>query len=101
MPDTVDEKSWRSVYSAANAAQEMLSNDGGVDSFSQLAYELLDIEAERRCVTGQMDILKRVLMLEQHIVHFPECTLRSRGFGCFGRVRGVRMDLRQRKVPKY
>src|SRR5829696_951119 len=101
MPDAVDEKGRRSVYPAADTAEEMLAHSGCVDTVSQLALDSFCVESKQRCVASQLDILERILVLEQDIVHFPEGALRARGLGHFRRMLGVRMNLRERKVPKY
>jgi hypothetical protein len=65
---------------------------------SQVGDESLEVEIEGARVPDQVSQAKAILVCELQIVHLPEPALRTGCLGRFGRLVGMRVDLRQRKV---
>jgi len=66
----------------------------------QVVLETADVEADRGGIADEVSIRKRVLMLEQQVVHLPEVTLCGGRLGCLRGVTRVRV-LWTWKVAKH
>ena len=66
-----------------------------------VTVEPWDVEPELGCVASQVVVLERLLAMEEQLVHLPEASLERRSLSCGSSCEGVRMDLREREVPKH
>ena len=101
VPHAVDEEGRRAVDTAAGAAQKVFADAIGMPVLDHVTLEADEIERDETGVGQQVRVVERVLMLEQRVVHFPECALRRRGLGRFGRVLRVRVARRHREMPEH
>src|SRR5207248_5188796 len=76
---SVDEERGRAVHAAADPTTKVVTHLSGVGARRQLFVGALDVYPNVGGVGQQVFILKRVLALEQNVVHLPEFPLsRSR-----------------------
>lgn len=101
MAAAVDEEGWRPVDSAAHATHEILTHPGPVLSLHEFKTESLDFQPERVGIADKVVFLQGVLALKEQVMHLPEATLGRRALGGLGGALGVRVNLRQREVPKH
>jgi hypothetical protein len=73
------------------------TQDDGRDS---VAVEARDVQPQPTGVALKILVSQRVLVIEEQPVHIPEPPLKSGCFRCGRRSEGVRVDLRERKVPE-
>src|SRR6202158_6646089 len=66
----------------------------------QLSPDAVSIERQVSRVVHQTGVIKRILVREEQVVHFPELALSRRGLGDLRGVLPVRMDLRQREMTE-
>jgi hypothetical protein len=97
----VDKKSWRAVHAAADAATEVITHLLRVRAGGKLARNPLRIDPDVFRVDEKVRVLEGALVVKKHVVHLPESPLRAGGLGCLRGVLGVRVRLRERKVPKH
>ncbi len=71
----------------------------GIRAVSHVGDEPVEVEPEGvRVARSGLAVAKAILVLEERVVHLPEPALRAGSLGSLGRLDGVRVDLRQRKV---
>src|SRR6266436_8213649 len=98
--DAVDKERRRSTHTAAYAALKILLDTANVRTFCHVTCELLHIQANRLGKLLQVGILKRMLVVEDGIMHLPELALSCGGLGSQSRVQRVGMDFGKREVAK-
>ena len=64
---------------------------------SQVGDELLEVEAERGCVSHQVSRPEAILVREEEVVHLPEPALRAGRLSRLGGLVRVRVDLESGK----
>jgi hypothetical protein len=98
----IDEERRRAVYVAVHGTLEVLLDALQVRVAGQILIEALHVEADLTGVLPQVGVIKRLLVLEQRVVHRPEevLALRRGAFGCLRGVFGVRV-LWSRKVTVH
>src|ERR1700674_2547996 len=84
--DAIDEERRRAVCPTARRALQIGVHALEVRMRGEVVLERADVEADRGGIADEVPILERALMLEEHVVHLPEATLRG---GRLGRLRGV------------
>ena len=67
----------------------------------EIAGEARRVEADRRGVRREILVAKRLLVLEESVVHLPELPLGRSGFGRLGRVLRVRVRVGARRVTEH
>ena len=101
MQHAVDEQGRRAPHLAAGETALDVAADPREDASARpIGIEPLAVEAKLGSVATKMGILERLLAMEQQLVHVPEAVLECRRLDCGGRREGVRVDLRQRKMPE-
>jgi hypothetical protein len=101
MPQAVYEKRWRTIYTATDAATKILLDPGRHLVGGEITHEPLYVKLQRLGPRDQIPIPQFILVLIQHVMHFPEPVLQG---GCFRRTsggEGMGMHLGQGKVAKY
>src|SRR6266536_5850423 len=98
--DSIDEERGGALHSTAFATFQILLDAGERALVGQSVCVLLHIETNRLGKLLQVGILKRMLVVEDVIMHLPELTLSCGGFGSQSRVQRVGMDLGEREVAK-
>jgi len=101
MPNSVDEKRRRTVYTATDAAAKILLDLGCHLVGGEITHEPIYVKLQLLGPRDQIPISQVMLVLIQHVVHFPEPVLHG---GCFRRTsggEGMGMNLGQGKIAKY
>jgi hypothetical protein len=88
------------LHTAGYAAPEILFDTADVRTLCRISCELLHIQSNRFSKLLQVGILKRVLVVEDVIMHLPELPLRCCGFGSESRMQRVGMNFGEREVAK-
>jgi hypothetical protein len=96
----IDEETRRAVDTGTHPAPEIFSNSIGMSARSEFLNKTRFVQAKRNRVLGQRLVTERILISKEHFVHRPKSSLFSGSFRGLGRVLGVRMDVRQGKVPE-
>jgi hypothetical protein len=96
--DSIDEERWGALYSAAFAPFHILFNAGQSVLVGQSACVLLQIEANPFGKLLQIGIRKRMLVVEDVIMHLPEFALCCSSLGSQSRMQGMRVNLGEREV---
>src|SRR5882762_1132046 len=94
----IDEKCGCSVYAASDAAHKIFSQPRGISAGLNLGDQPTRVQLQRRCISDQVFIFERILVLKQNVVHHPKFSLPTGCFGGLGRVFGMWMNIGQRKV---
>jgi hypothetical protein len=98
MTHAVDEEGRRAVDAASHAAHKIFANALSIPSFGKLTRKPDSIEFELLSKSDEMPIIKRLLILEEKVMHLPEAALRSGGLRGFCRAFCVGMYLREREM---
>src|SRR5512144_850209 len=101
MPQSINEKRWRTIYTATDAAAKILLDPGRHLLGGEITHEPFYVELQLSGQHDQILIPQFMLVLKQQVVHFPEPILQG---GCLRRTsggEGMFMDLGQGKVAKY
>ena len=98
--DAVYKERRRSTHTAAYATLKILLDTANVRTFCYVTCELLHIQANRPGKLLQVGILKRMLVVEDVIMHLPELALNCGGLGSESRVQRVGMDFGEWEVTK-
>src|SRR6266536_2087338 len=98
--DSIDEERGGALHSTAFATFQILLDAGERALFGQSVCVLLHIETNCLGKLLQVGILKRMLVVEDVIMHLPELALSGGGLGSQSRVQRVGMDFGEREVAK-
>jgi len=79
--DPIDEEGRGALHSAAFATLHIFLDAGKIALLYHIMCVLLHIETNRLGKTGQVGILKRMLVVEDIIVHLPKLPLSGCGLG--------------------
>ena len=101
MPQSINEKRWRTIYTAPYATAKILLNLGYHPGGGEIAHEPLSVELQGLGQRDQIPIPQFILVLIKHVVHFPEPVLQGGGFRCTSGGESMSMNLGQGKVAKY
>src|SRR6478609_711083 len=101
MHDAVDEERRSPSHLArSDAALHVAADAFGNGGSSAIPIEDVQLEPELARVAAQGVVRERLLAVEEHRVHLPEAALPSGRLRGGRRGEGVRMDIRERKVPE-
>src|SRR5439155_2237324 len=84
--DAIVEERRRAVRPTVRRALQIGVHALEIHVRGEIVLETADVEADRGGIADEVPILERALMLEEHVVHLPEGTLRR---GRLGGLRGV------------
>jgi hypothetical protein len=90
---SVHEERRRAGDAAAIGTVDVSRHPAGSDVAAKVVAKSVDVETELAGVAHEISRHELVLMLEEQVVHRPERTLQSGGFGCFGGGLRVWMDI--------
>src|SRR6267378_1841252 len=97
----VDEERGRAIDPAAHPAHKIFTYALQIGSLDKFMCKPFNIQLQNFCESQEITIIKRLLILEEKIVHLPETPLSSGRLGRFRRSFGMRVYLREREVAKH
>src|SRR5258708_7267315 len=98
--NAVDKERGRAVDPAAHSTHKIFTHALQIGSLDEFMCKPFNIELQNFCESQETTIIKRLLILEEEIMHLPETPLSSSRLCRFRRAFGMRVYLREREVAK-